>query len=320
MITELVFSTISEFRRAAEWRRSFERKVAVRMQIGVVYPQTELPTDRSAALAYAQRVEELGYRHLIAYDHVLGVDLTVHRDSRAALTLDTTLHEPLVFYGFLAGVTNLELVTGVLVAPQRQTVLLAKQAAEVDILTQGNFRLGIGVGWNPVEYDALGQDFTTRGRRQEEQIALLRQLWTERAVHHQGRFDRVVGAGLAPLPVQRPIPIWLGGQSQPAYQRIGRLADGWFPQVAPGPQLDEALSTIQEAATTAQRDPKDIAMEGRADWRSGNLEGVIELIGQWRNVGASHVTINTMGAGLTGVDGHLKALTEAAEALDLGAA
>lgn len=287
------------------------------MQIGAVYPQTELPTDRGAARAYAQGVEELGYRHLIAFDHVLGVDLSVHRDSRAALGLDTTLHEPLVFFGFLAAVTKLELVTGVLVSPQRQTVLLAKQAAEVDILTQGNFRLGIGVGWNPVEYDALGQDFTTRGRRQEEQITLLRQLWIERSVRHQGRFDTVIGAGLAPPPLQRPIPIWLGGQSRPAYQRIGRLANGWFPQMTPGPELDEARATIHDAATAAQRDPNDIAMEGRADWRSANLHGVVELIDQWRKAGASHATINTMGAGLTGVDGHLDALAQAAQVLQL---
>jgi probable F420-dependent oxidoreductase len=201
------------------------------MQIGVIYPQTELPTDPDTVRAYVRRVEELGYRHLEIYDHVLGADPAVHAGWKGPYDVDTTFHEPLVFYGFLAAITQLELVTGIVVAPQRQTALLAKQAAEVDVLSGGRFRLGIGIGWNPVEYEALGQDFSTRGKREEEQIGLLRRLWTERSVTHDGKFDRITGAGLAPLPIQRPIPIWLGGMSPVAYERMGRLADGWFPRV-----------------------------------------------------------------------------------------
>src|SRR5438132_4951635 len=163
------------------------------------------------------------------YDHVLGADPAVHARWNGPYDVDTTFHEPLVFYGFLAAITQLELVTGILVAPQRQTALLAKQAAEVDILSEGRFRLGIGVGWNPVEYQALGQSFSTRGEREEEQIGLLRRLWTERSVTHEGKSDRIIGAGLAPMPIQRPIPIWLGGVSPVAYRRMGEFADGWFP-------------------------------------------------------------------------------------------
>ena len=224
------------------------------MQIGVVFPQTELGGDVGAVRAYVRRVEELGYRHVLAYDHVVGADPAVHSGWSGPYDVTTTFHEPFVLFGYMAGVSSLELVTGIIILPQRQTALVAKQAAEVDLLSGGRFRLGIGLGWNAVEYEALGQDFSSRGRRSEEQVDLLRRLWTERSVTFEGRFDRVTGAGLAPLPVQRPIPIWFGGQSERAYRRIGRLADGWFPQAVPGPQLDEARGVVEQAAREAGRD------------------------------------------------------------------
>src|SRR5262249_13374364 len=180
------------------------------MQVGVIYPQSELATDPETARTFAREVEQLGFGHILAFDHVLGADPAVHANWRGPYDVDTTFHEPFVFYGFLAAITRVELVTGIVIAPQRQTALLAKQAAEVDVLTNGRFRLGIGTGWNAVEYEALGQDFSTRGRREEEQITLLRRLWTERSISHDGVFDRGTGAGIAPLPVQRPIPVWLG--------------------------------------------------------------------------------------------------------------
>lgn len=287
------------------------------MQIGVVYPQTELPADPSAARAYAEAVEDLGYCHVLAYDHVVGADPAAYPGWSGPYDIDTTFHEPLVFFGFLAGLSALELVTGVIIAPQRQTALLAKQAAEVDILTGGKFRLGLGIGWNRVEYEALGQDFATRGRREEEQVALLRAFWTERSVSHQGRFDKVIGAGLAPRPVQRPIPIWLGGQSEPAYRRIGRLADGWFPQVQPGPDLDRARAVIAQAALGAGREPSVLGMEGRIGFEADGADAVLQQVHRWEEVGATHVSVNTMGAGLSGVDGHQKALSVIAEGLGL---
>jgi probable F420-dependent oxidoreductase len=191
------------------------------MHIGVVFPQTELGGDVGAVRAYALRVEELGYRHVLAYDHVVGADPAVHAPWRGPYDVTTTFHEPFVLFGYMAGITELEMVTGIIILPQRQTALVAKQAAEVDLLTRGRFRLGIGLGWNAVEYEALGQDFTTRGRRVEEQVDLLRRLWTERSVTYEGSFDRVTGAGLAPLPVQRPIPVWFGAQSERALRRAG---------------------------------------------------------------------------------------------------
>jgi probable F420-dependent oxidoreductase len=286
------------------------------VQIGVVFPQTEIGADIGAIRAYAQRVEELGFGHVLAYDHVLGADPAVHAPWTGPYDIDTTFHEPFVLYGYLAAFTSLELVTGIIILPQRQTALVAKQAAEVDMLTGGRFRLGVGLGWNAVEYEALGKNFADRGRRIGEQVELMRRLWTERTVTFAGRYETVTGAGLAPLPVQRPIPIWFGGQSPRAYARIGQLADGWFPQMPPDGRLAEATDVIAQAAREAGRDPAAIGMEGRVSWH--DAAQLVDHVGRWQGVGASHVSINTMRAGLGSVDGHLQALAEAAEALGLG--
>jgi len=287
------------------------------VKIGVVFPQTEIGPDRGAVRAYGQRVEELGFTHVHAYDHVLGADPAVHQPWTGPYDVDTTFHEPLVLFGYLAALISLELVTGIIILPQRQTALVAKQAAEVDLLTYGNFRLGIGLGWNEVEYEALGKNFSDRGRRMTEQVTMLRRLWTERSVTFAGEYETVTGAGLAPMPIQRPIPIWFGGQSPPAYVRIGRLADGWFPQVPPGEMLDEARAVVDQAAVTAGRDPAQIGMEGRVNWTEAGVDKLLDHVGRWRAAGASHVSVNTMNAGLGGVDSHLAVLSQIADALDL---
>jgi probable F420-dependent oxidoreductase len=287
------------------------------MQIGAVFPQTEIGADVGAVRAYAERVQELGFAHILAYDHVVGADPTVHSPWRGPYDISTTFHEPLVLFGYLAAVTSVELVTGVIILPQRQTALVAKQAAEVDLLTGGKFRFGIGVGWNAVEYEALGKNFGDRGKREEEQMALLRALWTDRSVTFNGEFETVTGAGIAPMPVQQPIPIWLGGSSPAAYRRAGKLADGWFPQVVPGAKLDDARAVVDAAAKEAGRDPADIGMEGRVSWGEGGVATLMEHIERWRGTGASHLSINTMGAGFGSVDAHLTALADAAGALSL---
>ncbi len=233
------------------------------MRIGVVLPQTELGGDPAAIRAYGQRVEELGFTHILAYDHVLGADPTVHQGWQGPYDIDSTFHEPFVVFGYLAAITSLELVTGVIILPQRQTALVAKQAAEVDLLTGGRFRLGVGLGWNTVEYEALGERFTNRGRRSEEQVELMRQLWTQRTVTFEGQYHTVTGAGLAPLPTQQPIPVWFGAASDRAYERAGRLADGWFPMLEPGPSLDQARERVERAAAAAGRTAADLGMEGR---------------------------------------------------------
>jgi probable F420-dependent oxidoreductase len=290
------------------------------MRIGVVFPQTELGGDAGAVRAYGQRVEELGFTHVLAYDHVAGADPDVYKGwngaydiNTGAYDINTTFHEPLVMFGYLAAVTStVELVTGVIILPQRQAVLVAKQATEVDLLSRGRLRLGIGVGWNPVEYEALGEEFTNRGKRSEEQVQLMRMLWTQRSVTFHGSYHRVTGAGLAPLPIQQPIPVWFGAQSPPAYRRAGRLGDGWFPQMQPGPELEEARRIVSGAATEAGRDPASLGMDGRASYTS-DPEEMAKVLRSWSGAGATHVSINTMGAGLKSVDEHLDALASAAE-------
>jgi probable F420-dependent oxidoreductase len=279
----------------------------------VVFPQTELGGDASAVRAYGQRVEVLGFSHLLAYDHVVGADPAVHAGWAGPYDVHTTFHEPLVMFGYLAAVTTtLELVTGVIILPQRQAVLVAKQAAEVDLLSEGRLRLGVGLGWNAVEYKALGESFTNRGKRLGEQVELMRRLWTEQTVTFDGAHHRVTGAGLAPLPVNRPIPVWIGAASRPALERAGRLADGWFPMISPGPQLDEAREIVARSALAAGRDPSAIGMEGRVTWRGDRQQAADELA-QWTAAGATHVSVNTMGAGLRTVDEHLAALQAVAD-------
>jgi probable F420-dependent oxidoreductase len=284
------------------------------MRIGAIFPQTEIGADRGAVRAYGQAVEGLGYRHILAFDHVLGADPAVHTGWDRAYDVQTTFHEPFVLFGHLAALTSVELVTGVLILPQRQTALVAKQAAEVDLLTGGRFRLGVGVGWNAVEYAALGREFRDRGRRMDEQITLLRRLWTEGTVSFRGDEVDVVGAGIRPLPVQRPIPVWVGGRSAAAYRRAGRLGDGWLPQVPPGPELDQARALVHDSAVEAGRDPAAIGCEGRLTWQ-GDLDAAVADAAAWRAVGASHLGVNTMGAGLSTVDDHLTVLGRLAEAL-----
>lgn len=280
------------------------------MQVGVILPQLELEPHADDVRTYAVGVERLGLDHISAYDHVLGADPSVHAGFAGPYDVTSRFHEPMVLFGYLAAVTSLELATSVLILPQRQTALVAKQAAQVDLLTGGRFRLGVGVGWNAVEYQALGQDFTQRGRREEEQIELLRRLWTQPSLTFEGRYDTITGAGLAPLPVQRPIPIWLGGWSEPAYRRMGRLADGWFPQMLPGDDLEQARQLITEEASRVGRDPASIGMEGRVRLREGGVGKVVEDVHRWREAGATHVSINTMRAGLEGAGQHLEAVAE----------
>ncbi len=286
------------------------------MNVGVVFPQTEIGHDGGGVRAYAEAVAALGYDHVLAYDHVLGADTTVHRDWRGPYRLESSFHEPFVLFGFLAGFTQLEVVTGILVAPQRQTALIAKQAAAVDVFTGGKMRLGLGIGWNAVEYESLGKDFSNRGRRIEEQISLLRRLFTEESVTFEGRYEQVVGAGLCPMPVQRPIPIWVGASTEPALRRAGRLADGWFPQEVPGDGLEEAMEAVRAGAAEVGRDPASLGVEGFVSVGAGI--GRLEAdLARWRDAGATHVAIDTMDAGLQGPDAHVAVLTAAAEiALD----
>ncbi|HEV2368304.1 MAG TPA: LLM class F420-dependent oxidoreductase [Acidimicrobiales bacterium] len=286
------------------------------MQIGTVFPQTEIGADRGAVRAYAEGVEAAGYQHVVAYDHVLGADWEQHGGQRPGpYDHNSTFHEPFVLFGFLAGVCRLELVTGIVILPQRQTTLVAKQAAEVDLLTGGKLHLGVGLGWNPVEYEALGMSFRSRGRRIEEQIALMRRLWTEPVVTFSGRDHQVTAAGIAPLPVQRPIPVWMGAFSPPALRRVGRVADGWLANVPPGRGFEEGLAEVRAGAEEAGRDPGSIGLEGRIEARAGDVDRAVRQAEKWRAAGATHLAVNTMGGSLRAVDDHIAVLTTLAPAV-----
>ncbi|MDQ1384736.1 MAG: hypothetical protein QOG65_2115, partial [Actinomycetota bacterium] len=266
------------------------------MQIGVVYPQIELRGDPDAVRRIGTAVEDLGFSHLLAYDHVLGA---VHADRTPALTGPYTehdpFHDPFVMFAYLAGITRrIGFATGILILPQRPTALVARQATDVDLFSGGRLRLGVGVGWNHVEYDALGQDFRTRGARQEEQIELLRRLFTGTVVDFSGRFDRVDRAALVPKPA-RSIPIWLGGSSEAAFDRAARLADGF---IFFGGGIDRAISSwnlLRGQVADAGR-----SIEGFGGDYVSLARGVDELAEEaaaWREAGGTHLTVVTMGLG-----------------------
>ena len=279
------------------------------MRLGAIFPQTEIGADPSAVKDFAQAAEDLGYDHILVFDHVLGADQTKRNSWDRPYNIDDMFHEPFVLFGYLAGITEkIEFTTGVLILGQRQTGLVAKQAAEVDVLTGGRLRLGIGIGWNDVEYEALGQNFSNRGRRSEEQIDLLRMLWTEESVNFEGRYHKVSDAGINPLPIQRPIPIWLGGGEDRVIQRIGKMADGWFPQFQPNSAGQEKIGIMREAAVNAGRDPKAIGIEGRVSLATDDQSDWEKIGASWDEVGATHFSINTMKAGLKGPDQHIEAI------------
>lgn len=287
------------------------------MRVGVVFPQTEIGTDLSVIHDYVQTAEGLGYTHILIFDHVVGADTKNRPDWRGSYRLSDQFHEPMVFYGYLAGMTNMELVTGVIISPQRQTALLAKQAAEVDILTGGRFRLGIGVGWNAVEYETLNENFHNRGKREEEQIEVLRLLWTQESVSFKGRYYTLPDVGLNPLPVQRPIPIWLGGTSDATYRRVARLADGWMPQFPPFGEAAEIVERVRQYTREAGRDPAKLGMEARISPRDTGPDEWRRQRDGWRDLGATHLSINTMGMGLKSPRDHIAAIERIARELDI---
>jgi len=286
------------------------------VKIGVVFPQLEITQDPIAIRDYAQAAEGLGYAHILSYDHVLGADTRVRPDWSGPYSHTSLFHEPFVLYGYLAALTQrIELVTGVIILPQRQTALVAKQAAEVDVLSGGRLRLGIGIGWNEVEYQALGEDFHNRGKRSEEQIAVLRALFTEESVTFQGRWHTIEAAGINPLPVQRPIPIWLGGGSEATLRRAGEIGDGWFPQMAPDERAREAIARLHAHARAAGRNPSAIGIEARLNYGATRPDDWPRIVAAWEALGATHLAVNTMGAGLASPAAHIEAIRRFKEAV-----
>ncbi len=293
------------------------------MKTGVVFPQTEIGADPAAVRDYVQAVEALGYSHMMVYDHVLGADTSRHADWQGSYTSESMFHEPFVLFGYLAGITTkIELVTAVLILGQRQTALVAKQAAEVDLLTGGRLRLGVGVGWNHVEYEALNQEFSNRGQRYAEQIRLLREFWTNDVVKFDGRYHKVDYAGVNPQPVQRPIPIWMGAGARAnpvptdrVLRRVARLADGWFPQMQPGDDAQATVERLEVFAEEAGRDSASIGMEPRINLADGDPEFWQEQARVWEGMGATHVSVNTMRAGLSSPQDHIDAIQQFKEVI-----
>ena len=285
------------------------------MQVGVTFPQSEIGTDPEIIRDYAQAAEDLGYEHLLAYDHVLGADPS-NREGWRGYTHKTMFHEPLTLFSFLAAITRrLELVSGVIVLPQRQTALVAKQASEVDVLSGGRLRLGVGIGWNAVEYEALGEEFGTRGARIEEQIEVMRLLWTQEVVSYEGKYHRIDEAGINPLPVQRPIPVWMGARADVGLRRTARVAGGWFPLGPPDEKMREALKRLRDYVEEAGRDPESVGIEARLDVARVPQEEWVAQTEAWRSLGATHISINTMNAGLGSPREHVETIQRYKEAL-----
>jgi probable F420-dependent oxidoreductase len=289
------------------------------MRVGVVFPQTEIGSDPAVIRDFAQTAESLGYQHILAYDHVVGANPASRPGWRPPYTYLDAFHEPFVLFGFLAGITKaIEFTTGVLILPQRQTVLVAKQAAALDVLTSGRLRLGVGIGWNPVEYEALGMNFHDRGRRSEEQLEIMRRLWTGELVTFEGRWHRIIDAGINPLPIRKPIPVWFGGSDERALRRLARLGDGWFPLLGPDEKCRQTIERLRSYAREAGRDANTVGIEGRVTFgQDGGSTDIQqnwgEQIAAWKRLGASHLSLNTMKAGLAG-KAHIDALRRFREA------
>jgi probable F420-dependent oxidoreductase len=279
------------------------------MRVGVVFPQTEIGSDPTVIKDYAQAAEQVGFRHILTYDHVIGGNPASRPGWKPPYSHLDSFHEPFVLFGYLAGITKeIELVTGIIILPQRQTVLVAKQAAALDVLSGGRLRVGIGIGWNPVEYEALGENFHNRGRRSEEQIEVMRKLWTQELVSFDGRWHKITDAGINPLPVQRPIPIWFGGSDERGWRRLAKLGNGWFPLLAPDEKCRAAIEKIRLYAREAGRNPDDIGIEGRIGFGQGSPDSWLRELQAWKDLGATHVSLNTMRAGLSSPSAHIAAI------------
>jgi len=285
------------------------------MKIGAVFPQTEIESDPLILKDFAQSVEELGFNHLIAYDHVVGKNTTNIPDWKMPYSHKSSFQEPLMLFSYLAGVTTqLAFMTGVIILPQRQTALFAKQAANLDIYCAGRLRLGIGLGWNKVEYDALNADFTNRGIRMDEQIDFLRRCWTEETFVYDMDFHSMDDAGICPLPIQKPIPLWIGGTSRAAMKRAAKMGDGWLPYAQPGESAEETMQVFNALVESAGREPGSVAVENiifMGDAFGDPVRPVETAISEarlWKAAGASYISFDTMRCHFKDLNEHVRVL------------
>lgn len=280
------------------------------MELGAVFPHNEIGTDPAAIRDYAQGVEALGATHLLIYDHVMGADPNRPGGWKGAYDKDVAFHEPLTTFAFIAAVTEkLDLITTILILPQRQTVLVAKQAAEVALLSNNRLRLGIGTGWNKIEYEALNVDFSHRGARQEEQVDLLRRLWTDDSLTYEGKYHTIDAASILPRP-SKPIPIWFGGSAPALLKRCARLGDGWIPLMGANDAARQCIETIRTHREATGKSMNDFGIQAQAQYAGGNPERWASHAAKWQDMGCTHLAIATHNAGPTDVDGHLRRIEE----------
>ena len=287
------------------------------MKFGVVFPQIEFGSDPIAIRDYAQTAEALGYSHILAYDHVLGANPDRPGGWQGPYTYKHPFHDPFVLYAYMAGLTNtIEFVTGILILPQRQTAVVAKQAATLALLSNGRFRLGVGVGWNKVEYVALGQDFHQRGKRMDEQLDVLTKLWSDPLITYDGDFHTIPDAGLNPLPPQ-PIPIWFGGHADVVLRRIARWGQGWLPNYRQADAAQRSLDKLAGYLEDNGRSFSEIGIEPRLSFGDGDVDDWQATSAGWRSAGATHLTLNTMYRGFDTPQAHIQAITTFAQAMQL---
>ena len=276
------------------------------MKYGIVFPQTEIGSNPDDIARFAQAVEEAGLDHLLAYEHVLGANTASRPNWSGPYTSESMFHEPFVLFGFLSAiVSQLEFVTGIVILPQRQTALVAKQSACLDVISRGRFRLGIGTGWNDVEYEALGEHFHNRGKRSEEQIDLMRKLWSEETITYQGKWHKITDAGLNPLPVNKDIPIWLGGTAPQVIDRVARMGDGWFPFF--NPNLKSQIEQVRDRAAEVGRNPDEIGIECILPV-GGMGSNERDRIKMCSDMGVTHISAVTMGHGFNSLDAQVDAV------------
>ena len=280
------------------------------MEIGAVFPHNEIGTDPQAIKDYAQGVEELGVTHLLIYDHVLGADRDRPGGFEGPYDKDVAFHEPFTTFAFIAAVTKkLDMITTVMILPQRQTVLVAKQAAELAILSNNRFKLGIGVGWNTVEYTGLNENFKNRGKRQEEQVELMRLLWESEVLEYKGDYHHIDKASINPRP-SKSVPIWFGGGAPQLIERCADLGDGWIPLMGPNEAARKTLAAIKEKRESKGLYWYNFGVQAQAQYAGGDAERWNKHAEKWRNLGASHLAIATHNAEPTNVDGHLGRIKE----------
>lgn len=286
------------------------------LKTGVVFPQTEIGDDIVVIRDYTQTIEGLGFDYLLAYDHVLGANPEREGGWRGPYTYNEMFHEPFTLFSYLAAITEtLEFVTGILILPQRQTALVAKQAAQLAIMSGGRLRLGVGVGWNRVEMEGLGQDFSTRGKRSEEQVKLLRRLWNEPLVKFDSEFHSLDDVGINPLPKQQ-IPIWFGGGADAVLKRMARLGDGWLLSTMPPEKMKPYREKLVRYLEEEGRGPDEFGIDVRISVRIQPPEQWDAHIAEYQSLGATHISINTMGMGFTSIDEHVAVIRRFKEQFD----